>query len=72
MTCSACDSQPSGLSQAGCRQCTLREIVRSPEHARARAVGKLTAEYMALLAPLGDPVTVHLTEIKPMVLRGEA
>lgn len=70
MNCLACESQPSGQSMAGCRACSLREILRSPEHARSRASGRLLPEYMALLEKLGDPVRVHVEEIKPLVAAG--
>jgi hypothetical protein len=71
VTCEGCSKPDRGIYIAGCRGCSLRSILRSPEHARARSLGKLTPEYCALLAPLGDPVRVHLEEVKPMVLRGE-
>lgn len=71
MTCEGCSKPAGGIYLAGCRGCALRSIFRSPEHAKSRALGKLTPEYLALLAELGDPVKVHLEEIKPMVARGD-
>ena len=67
--CPACALQPSvsGLYIAGCRPCDLRRVIRSQPHWTARREKRLRKDYLALLAPLGDPVTVHKTEIRPLV-----
>lgn len=69
--CEGCAKPAGGVYIASCRACSLRKIARSLEYWKSRAMGKLTPEYLALLAELGDPVRVHLEEIKPMVARGE-
>lgn len=49
-SCTAAESDPhTGLYHAGCKPCQARAIAGSMEHARARSVGKLTPEYMAVL-----------------------
>ena len=53
MTCTACflaeTNSATGYLHVGCRECAARLLSRSLEHARARSVGKMTAEYMARL-----------------------
>ena len=49
-SCTAAEANPqTGLYHAGCKECAARAIAGSIEHTRAKTLGKMTAEYMALL-----------------------
>lgn len=63
MSCKACDSQPSGLSQADCRPCTVREIARGPHFFKWVTTRDYSEAYLAQLRPLGETKDVHF-EVK--------
>ena len=61
--CPACQEPTSGLYLAGCRQCVLRDLAAGPLFWASMRLGRLTPEYRAALAKLGDPADVHV-EVK--------
>lgn len=68
--CPACAKQPgSGETRAGCRNCALRELAQGIPFFDSMRAGRLTREYVKLLRPLGDPKTVHETEVRPLAKR---
>ena len=74
MSCDACtaaETDPStGLTQAGCRGCTARELANGIEHAEARMLGKMTPRYMAKLrAAYGDGWEAGHHEVKAWAKR---
>lgn len=42
-----------GLLEAGCTQCHVRDLARGPLHAAARAQRRITTPYKAALVALG-------------------
>ncbi len=58
--CKACQEPASGLYLAGCRQCTLRDLAAGPLFWASMRAGRITPEYKAALAKLGEPADVHL------------
>lgn len=74
-TCPACLSQPSGLSVAGCHACAVRELARGPLFFTSSRLGRITPDYRAACAALGDVAMVH-AEVKAcadkMALKGSA
>ncbi len=59
MTCQACAEPNGALYLAGCRGCQLRAIACGPHFFASLRAQRLTAEYQALLKPLGDMSDVH-------------
>jgi hypothetical protein len=59
MTCAACDSQPSGLINAFCRECKLRHLAKGPLFFESMTSGALTKDYKAALKALGEVHETH-------------
>jgi hypothetical protein len=59
MSCDGCAVPTGGLYIAGCRQCSLRKIINSPEFFASLRAGKVTPAYAALLCVHGEVAAVH-------------
>ena len=69
MTCAGCLNPTGGLYVTGCRQCSLRDISRGPEHFASMRAKVLTPAYMARLQALGPIADVH-AEVKALIQSG--
>lgn len=58
MNCEGCAAPETGLYMAGCRQCSLRLLARSPGYLQSRLQRRMTPEFAAACAELGDVETV--------------
>jgi len=66
MICDGCASPYGGIFIAGCRPCTLRDLATGPLFFASLRAGKLTPEYRAALAPLGEDVAAVHAEVRAM------
>jgi hypothetical protein len=57
--CPACAKAMSGVTLAGCRDCSLRELARGPEFFKSMCQNGPTPAYHAALVALGRPTEVH-------------
>ena len=64
MTCAGCTNPYGGIFIAGCRPCTLRDIAMGPHFFASLRAGRLTQEYRAALAPLGEDIAATHAEVR--------
>jgi len=64
MTCKGCASPGRGIVIATCRQCQLRDIALGPWFHKSMRAGRLMAEYIAQLRPLGDDIKAAHEQVK--------
>lgn len=66
MTCEGCANPYGGIFIAGCRPCALRDLATGMLFFASLRAGKLTPEYRAALAPLGEDVAAVHAEVRAM------
>lgn len=65
MSCEGCANPQGGLYIGGCRQCLLRMLAKSPGYFQSRVQRRMTPEFAAACAALGDVKAVG-DEVKAM------
>lgn len=66
MNCPGCSNPYGGIFIDGCRACSIRWIAGGPDFFASMRAGKLTPEYRAALAPLGEDVAAVHADVRAM------